>query len=102
MSKHSISYCVDLGVLGEQIFDVDYIYSAGYADSRWEPGEPASIEITKVSNDKFDATVCGYIEEFLMGNGYNEFCEQAWPDIEGEMADHAWQQYKDRKIDEAA
>jgi len=103
MRKHTVKYVVDLGVLGEQEFAVEYMYSPGYADTRYEPGEPASIEINSVTCVGFEGT-CQLVEDFLCGDGYNDFCEEVWPshsdeDRAAELADIWYQQAKDRKIE---
>lgn len=100
MSKYTTKYYVDLGVLGEIEFKVEYQYSPGYADTRWEPGEPASIEINSVSAiEPEHGLLCGYVEEYLNGDGNQEFADQNWPDIEADRADHYYQEMKDRNYE---
>ena len=56
--------------------EVEYIYVPGYPDTREEPGEPPSIEITSVKFNHLE------ILDYLKEDDYSQLLDMCWEDYE--------------------
>lgn len=92
---------LDLGVLGEVDFVVEYTCSEGRPATRWEPDEPAEIEFLDIAQEG-GAPLIMMVEEYIEHDDAlrQEIWEEEIGGREAAKADYYYEQERDRKLEE--